>query len=421
MFYGYFSIVTTYKQKIIYIMKTFLSATLLSAFMSIGTATAQNHFVAKTTKAGTLAEVIGDRINDIDSLVVEGPVNANDFITMCNSCNDGKLAVINLAKADVEHNKIPDFAFYRNNKINKRIRRVILPDGIEEIGASVFYMSSLETINLPNSLRKLGKGCFNGCGDLYFDILTIPEGITEVPDECFMFCTKLKGKTVQLPSTIKRIGANAFFSSMLAHVNFPEGLEEIGTGAFYSCNFEFTELILPEGLTKLGNSVFSFSETIGMLALPSTLVEIGARCFNDLYKLKRIYSAAPVPPACDESKEGPFGGGTPSYTPVYVPKGSMRLYREAHGWDYFRTYIETDDFPTGISTVGIHEGNVKVSGADGMIVIVTDLPRQDFTVYSTDGRTVADGTVDGQRTEIPVAAGAYIVKAGGSTAKVAVR
>ena len=69
-----------------------------------------------TTRGGELAELLGDQLRSIDSLVVKGNVNDDDFHTMWDASLHGNLSVINLENAVVENNAIPDNAFYHANE-----------------------------------------------------------------------------------------------------------------------------------------------------------------------------------------------------------------------------------------------------------------------------------------------------------------
>ena len=64
------------------------------------------------TQSGTLASVVGDEINNIDSLVVRGPINATDFYTMWSGSFYGRLTVINLEYSSIQNNKLPMNAFW---------------------------------------------------------------------------------------------------------------------------------------------------------------------------------------------------------------------------------------------------------------------------------------------------------------------
>lgn len=51
---------------------------------------------AVLSESGTLASVLGDRIFEIDSISVEGPINEADFNTLWESSFNGRLKIINL-------------------------------------------------------------------------------------------------------------------------------------------------------------------------------------------------------------------------------------------------------------------------------------------------------------------------------------
>lgn len=128
------------------------------------------------TKGGELASVLGDDALTIDSLVVRGPVNSEDFNTMRMTSLTGKLSVINLQYADIENKKVPDNAFYNYDDqmdLDEGVvyvlwlQRMILPEDITEIGDETFeYTVNLMTINFPKSLKKIGNNSFYTCRNL---------------------------------------------------------------------------------------------------------------------------------------------------------------------------------------------------------------------------------------------------------------
>lgn len=128
------------------------------------------------TKGGELASVLGDDALTIDSLVVRGPVNSEDFNTMRMASLTGKLSMINLQYADIENKKVPDNAFYNYDDqmdLDERVvyvlwlQRMILPEYITEIGDEAFeYAVNLMTINFPKSLKKIGNNSFYTCRNL---------------------------------------------------------------------------------------------------------------------------------------------------------------------------------------------------------------------------------------------------------------
>ena len=455
----------------------------------------QVHFFdANVSKYGELEQVLGDKWDKIDSLIVHGPINKADFKTIVRCARDGSMRIVNLQYAQIENNKIPDFGFVDRDKSrfgnHLDIRRIILPDNITEFGEYAFYGLTLETINIPSSLRKLGKNCFDENRWLSVNPLIIPEGVTEIPTQCFQFCYKLK--KVVLPSTIKTIGIFAFFDSSVDDMNFPEGLDSIGYLSMhgtrltevvlpktirtigyktFASNFKLKKVVLPEGLTEIpdnlcsscielekivipesvikinteafsaclklktnlppklkwiGSDAFS-SSGLDSIVFPATMEYIGKEAFQDLTKLKKIYSMSPIPPVCYYNTmvnfgDGPFGGSTPSDIPVYVPIGSGEKYREAFGWNYFTNIIETDKFPTGIVSPKMGNNELcKVYGKDNELVI--EIPNLlsspiHYSIYSIEGTMIEQGNLIKSYTLRMPAKGVYIVRVGNTTHKI---
>ena len=455
----------------------------------------QVHFFdANVSKYGELEQVLGDKWDKFDSLIVHGPINKADFKTIVRCATDGSMQVVNLQYAQIENNKIPNSGFvdwgWQKPGYHLGIRRIILPDNITEFGEFAFYGLTLETINIPSSLRKLGKNCFDENRWLSVNPLIIPEGVTEIPTQCFQFCYKLK--KVVLPSTIKTIGIFAFFDSSVDDMNFPEGLDSIGYLSMhgtrltevvlpktirtigyktFASNFKLKKVVLPEGLTEIpdnlcsscielekivipesvikinteafsaclklktnlppklkwiGSDAFS-SSGLDSIVFPATMEYIGKEAFQDLTKLKKIYSMSPIPPVCYYNTmvnfgDGPFGGSTPSDIPVYVPIGSGEKYREAFGWNYFTKIIETDKVPTGIVLPKMGNNELcKVYGKGNELVI--EIPNLlsspiHYSIYSIEGTMIEQGNLIKSYTLRMPAKGVYIVRVGNTTHKI---
>lgn len=187
-------------------------------------------FNATVEKFGQLKTSLGEEWNKIDSLVVSGPINAADFRTIWECAFYGKLSVLNLENAQVENNCIPNYALCDVNKqywesdktIYLGIRKIILPDNIVEIGISAFNYMKLENINIPTSLRKLNMCSFANCHWLNVDPLVIPEGVTEIPAQCFVNCQNFR--KLVLPSSLRTICQVAFYNTRMEEVCFSEAV-----------------------------------------------------------------------------------------------------------------------------------------------------------------------------------------------------
>ena len=226
-------------------------------------------FDANVSKYGELEQVLGDKWDKIDSLVVHGPINEDDFKIMWKCSFEGKLTVLNLEDTQIEGRKIPDCALFNYEKqdatisVHLNIRKIILPDNLEEIGKYAFMKMKLEEINFPQNLRKIGRAAFGNC-HWFKTNPVIPEGVTELPARCFMNCQCFD--KVTLPTSLKIISDDCFYNTRVAEVNFPEGLDSIGNGAFYASDLKIADL--PNSITKIASLTFSMCDRLRYIHIP---------------------------------------------------------------------------------------------------------------------------------------------------------
>ena len=272
-----------------------------------------------TSKAGNMADILGDNIYKIDSLVVRGTMNDADIHTLWEASFNGMLSVINLENAEIENGIVPEDAFWHQEEqldpsgefINTiHLNRIILPDGVKRIEEGAFsYCVNLEEVNIPSSLQYLGTYAFSDCVSLKTDPLVFPEGFERFGQLVFSNCRSLTGEIV-LPSTIKEIGDGAFFQSKISSINLPEGLKKIGDAAFYACrlkevwipnscqtiagtntfqmNYPLVKIHLPEGLEKIPNCFANICLDLQEVNIPSTVKCIGHTAFEQCESLKKI-------------------------------------------------------------------------------------------------------------------------------------
>lgn len=271
------------------------------------------------SEPGTLATVLGDKIYELDSLVVRGKVDDSDIYTMWKCSFYGGLSVLNLEYSVIQDNRLPRNAFWYQSEqytpgddyfYSIPLRRIILPEGLVELGEfACMYAVNLETINFPTTLREIKRRCFSDCQQLNVNPLIIPEGVEYIGNSSFVNCQSLSGKVV-LPSTIKTIGSSAFFQSKITECNFPEGLIEVGDAAFYSCrlkeailpnsclsfpgdshfalNIELERARIPEGLKMIPESFLDGCEKMYECTMPNSVETIGYGAFWQCASLKEL-------------------------------------------------------------------------------------------------------------------------------------
>ena len=82
-------------------------------------------------------------------------------------------------------------------------------------------------IELPNTFNLLLEGAFHGCA--FINKVIIPDSITQLPASVFRNCGVID---VELPSTLTHIGRSAFEGCELLSLNITSGIKEICPGAF---------------------------------------------------------------------------------------------------------------------------------------------------------------------------------------------
>lgn len=134
-----------------------------------------------------------------------------------------------LLRAPVE--SIGDYAFYENETVSSvSFERAAI---LKNIGTCAFYgCTSLSEVSLPVDVE-LAFGAFQKCTAL--TSLTIAEGISEIPAQCFFGCSALS--ELSLPSSVTAIGDRAFSGCTGLHrIDIPDSVTEIADNAFDSCN-----------------------------------------------------------------------------------------------------------------------------------------------------------------------------------------
>ncbi len=161
----------------------------------------------------------------------------------------------------------------------------VVPNDVTGIGDKAFDSCKLTSITLPSHLDSLGSA-FAYCEKLVE--ITIPEGITEIPELCFYQCKSLQ-KAV-LPAGLQSIGKSAFEDCVkLTKITLPEGLETIGDSAFAGCALPDRQTI-PEGVRQIQRDAFRGCRMTAV-SLPVSLQTVEGDPFGRCESLKTVYYA----------------------------------------------------------------------------------------------------------------------------------
>lgn len=401
-------------------------------------------FNVVTTDYGQVEGILtGDeQANQAATIAVTGPMDESDFKAIWRCAADGgNLRTLDLGKALIKDHIVPDRALYDYSQFDDwywlKIRKIILPDDVEQIGIAAFAMMELEEINIPSSLREVGLSAF--VMDRRLDCpLVFPEGMEIIDHQAFNYCWNLSHSPV-FPSTLKKIGDFAFAGTNFKELELKEGLEYIGVAAFQgtgmievtlpNCNvtyrenafegckvekvtfpdtmeeiplglfcycyslkqvtlpknckvigkdafrmcMELKEITFPETLEVIENSAFAGCE-IAEIVLPSSLKRLGPASLN-VDGLLSVYSQSVVPPVCEKDSQG---GWRPFGE--YNHSGTT-LYVPVGTKELYRSQWGWDIFPNIVETDAFPSTSVSS--------VRLDNPDADDSLYDLSGRRTA--------------------------------
>ena len=172
--------------------------------------------------------------------------------------------------------------------------------------------------------------------EITFDEFQYFTNVISIPDKFFMESKHLK--SIMLPKSLKAIGKNAFaYCDGLTTIEFPDELRTIGEYAFYQC-YGLTGIDFPVGLKTIERRAFAECTGLTIVDFPEGLETIGEGAFHSCEGLTAIYCRPLSPPTVSDTS-------FPRYQEtIYVPRESVKLYKNTSSWYYYSDNIVGYDF-----------------------------------------------------------------------------
>ncbi len=156
-----------------------------------------------------------------------------------------------------------------------------IPDGVTEIGDGAFrFCTNLQDVSAPNTTRSVGKAAFQNCTAL--ESVTIPGDVKAIGNDAFANCANLV--SVSLPDSVTTIGKNAFAQcASLAAFAFPDELTVVDEHAFSGSGL--ADVTLPDGVAEIAAYAFSNCAKLAFVHIPSSVTAIGSSAFANCTNL----------------------------------------------------------------------------------------------------------------------------------------
>ena len=155
---------------------------------------------------------------------------------------------------------------------------------------------ALTKISLPSTLTELRFGTFENCSAL--SSFTIPTAVTKVEGNVFADCSSLNinvgsNKNFNVSSNGKMITDKynttlfAFIDYTSKTVNIPSTVKKIGNGALKNC-YKLVNVDIPDGVEYIDEYSFKGCNSLQKITFPTSIIRIGKAAFENCYNLGSV-------------------------------------------------------------------------------------------------------------------------------------
>lgn len=178
--------------------------------------------------------------------------------------------------------KIEDHAFENCHKLI--VERNFIPAGVIEMKQAVFQgCHRLKIIRIPTGVTEINKYTFKNCGDL--ENVIIHSGVTLIDDDAFYHCNSLL--SVRLPTQLQKLGIRAFaYCNALKKVDIPDTVKKLSLELFRGCS-SLEEVSVPNHINIIPIDCFKDCSALREINFPDRLKTIGAGAFRNCYSLDK--------------------------------------------------------------------------------------------------------------------------------------
>lgn len=195
---------------------------------------------------------------------------------------------------------------------------ISIPDKIDGHPVTMIYefafcgLENTKTINIPDSVKVIGAEAFAWCENL--QTINIPTIVTTIDAAAFAGNNKLQSITI--PDSVTELGAGAFIlCENLTNVTLPNTISSIPYGTFAGC-VSLKKIDIPSSVKTIEKEAFSmtgFTEFI----VPDSVTTIGYQVFSDCENLVKVT----IPKSVTTIGKAIFEGCSDDVT-IYGEKGS---------------------------------------------------------------------------------------------------
>ena len=174
---------------------------------------------------------------------------------------------------------------------------VTIPDGVTSIDSNMFRVrADLTSVTIGSGVTNIGSSAFDGCAGLTSVVLG--NGVESIGDHAFSGCTGLTSITIG--SGLTSIGNEAFYNcgnlsdlyitdiAKWCGISFEGSSSNPSAQNVYLNGTLVTDLVIPDGVTSIGNKAFSYWKGLTSVTIPDSVTRIGNYAFDSCIGLTTI-------------------------------------------------------------------------------------------------------------------------------------
>ena len=142
---------------------------------------------------------------------------------------------------------------------------------------------AIQRLQVPSSVTIIDKRAYGNCPNLTDVILS--DSIEVIRDSAFLSCRALE--RINIPSTVKTIGAGVFAHTKLSSVDLPDSIQSIGRACFFECR-HLTNIRIPPLVKRLPRKVFQHNLFLFSVEIPENVNHVNITCFDGCASLRNI-------------------------------------------------------------------------------------------------------------------------------------
>ena len=184
-------------------------------------------------------------------------INENAFYGMAKTLESITVHPLNTVYTSNEHNILVE---RKDGNLILGCKNSVFDKDVNLISSYAFvYCEELKEINLPYTVKEIGKGAFMNCSNL--EKINFNK-VYKIHDKAFCNCVSLKH--IDIRDTVVLLGDNAFSNTRIKEAN------------------------IPNSVSKFGKEIFSSNDELEKIYLPSTMRDFSRDIFKDCPNVKEI-------------------------------------------------------------------------------------------------------------------------------------